>query len=78
MLALRAELRRDVVFVEPCPSRRRTFASELVPLRAAARAAGALCVGIVRDILVGSRANQPKFHERASTTANAPFLAGDE
>jgi len=75
MLALRAELRADVVFVELFPFGRNKFASELVPLLEAAREAGALNVCSLRDILVGSRPNQAKFDERASVRANALFDA---
>ena len=71
MLALHAELRPEVVFVELFPFGRKKFASELVPLLEAARAAGTLTVCSLRDILVGSRPNQAKFDERASVTANA-------
>ena len=75
ILALRAELRPEVVFVELFPFGRRKFSDELVPLLEAARAAGALTVCSLRDILVGSRANQAKFDDRASRTANALFDA---
>jgi len=75
MLALHAELRPEVLFVELFPFGRRKHAAELVPLLEAAREAGALAVCSLRDILVGSRANQAKFDERASRTANALFDA---
>jgi predicted glycosyltransferase len=75
MLELRAELRPAVVFVELFPFGRKKFASELVPLLEASRAAGALNVCSLRDILVASRANQAKFDERASVTANRLFDA---
>jgi predicted glycosyltransferase len=75
MLALHDELRPEVLFVELFPFGRRKFAEELVPLLEAARSAEALTVCSLRDILVGSRANQAKFDERASRTANALFDA---
>jgi predicted glycosyltransferase len=75
MLALHAELRPEVLFVELFPFGRRKFADELVPLLEAARASGALTVCSLRDILVGSRSNQAKFDERASVTANELFDA---
>jgi predicted glycosyltransferase len=75
MLALHDELRPDVLFVELYPFGRRKFAAELVPLLEAARAADALTVCSLRDILVGSRANQARFDERASRTANALYDA---
>jgi predicted glycosyltransferase len=75
MLELRAELRADVVFVELFPFGRKKFASELVPLLEASRAAGALNVCSLRDILVGSRRDQATFDERASVRANALFDA---
>jgi predicted glycosyltransferase len=75
MLALHAELRPDVLFVELFPFGRRKFAGELLPLLEAARGAGALTVCSLRDILVGSRSNQAGFDERASVTANALFDA---
>jgi predicted glycosyltransferase len=71
MLELRAELRPAVVFVELFPFGRKKFASELVPLLEASRAAGALNVCSLRDILVASRHDQAKFDERASVRANA-------
>jgi predicted glycosyltransferase len=71
MLAVHAELRPDVVFVELFPFGRKKFASELVPLLEAARAAGALTVCSLRDILVGSRSNQARHDERACVRANA-------
>ena len=58
MLELRAELHADVVFVELFPFGRKKFASELVPLLEASRAAGGLNVSSLRDILVGSRRDQ--------------------
>ena len=75
MLALHAELRPEVLFVELFPFGRRKFTTELVPLLEAARASGALTVCSLRDILVGSRSNQAKFDERASRTANELFDA---
>ena len=75
MLALHAELRPDAVFVELFPFGRKKFAAELVPLLEAARAAGALNVCSLRDILVGSRHDQARHDERASVTSNALFDA---
>jgi predicted glycosyltransferase len=75
MLALHAQLRADVVFVELFPFGRKKFATELVPLLEAAREAGALTVCSLRDILVGARRDQRKFDERASVTANRLFDA---
>jgi predicted glycosyltransferase len=75
MLALQAQLRPDVVFVELFPFGRKKFATELVPLLEAAREDGALTVCSLRDILVGSRRDQAKFDERASVTANRLFDA---
>ncbi|HEX2103547.1 MAG TPA: glycosyltransferase [Solirubrobacteraceae bacterium] len=75
MLALHDEVRPDVVFVELFPFGRKKFAVELLPLLRAARAAGALTVCSVRDILVGSRPDQARHDERASTTANELFDA---
>ena len=75
IMGVHADLRPDVVFVELFPFGRRKFAEELVPLLEAAREAGALTVCSLRDILVGSRANQQKFDERASRTANALYDA---
>jgi predicted glycosyltransferase len=75
MLALHAELRPEVVFVELFPFGRKKFASELVPLLDAAREADSLAICSLRDILVASRHDQRKFDERASVTANALFDA---
>jgi predicted glycosyltransferase len=75
MLALQAELRPDVVFVELFPFGRKKFAAELVPLLEAARAAGTMAVCSLRDILVGSRHDQARHDERASVTSNALFDA---
>jgi predicted glycosyltransferase len=71
MLALNAELRPDVVLVELFPFGRKKFAAELLPLLETARAAGALTVCSLRDILVGSRRDQARFEEVASVRANA-------
>jgi len=70
MLALHDELRPEVVLVELFPFGRKKFAPELLPLLAAARAAGALTVCSLRDILVGSRRDQARFEEVASVRAN--------
>jgi predicted glycosyltransferase len=75
MLALRAELAADIVFVELFPFGRKKFATELVPLLEASRDAGALNVCSLRDILVGSRRDQARHDERASVTSNALFDA---
>jgi predicted glycosyltransferase len=71
MLALQAQLRPDVVFVELFPFGRKKFATELVPLLETAREAGALTVCSLRDILVGTRRDQARHDERASLTSNA-------
>ena len=71
MLALQAELRPEVVLVELFPFGRKKFAPELLPLLEAARAAGAMTVCSLRDILVGSRRDQARFEEVASVRANA-------
>jgi predicted glycosyltransferase len=75
MLALRAEREPAVVFVELFPFGRKKFASELVPLLEASRAAGGLNVCSLRDILVGSRRDQARHDERASVQSNALFDA---
>jgi predicted glycosyltransferase len=75
MLELRDELHADVVFVELFPFGRKKFATELVPLLEASRAAGGLNVCSLRDILVGSRRDQARHDERASVTSNALFDA---
>jgi predicted glycosyltransferase len=75
MLALHAELDAAVVFVELFPFGRKKFAPELVPLLEASRAAGALNVCSLRDILVASRRDQARHDERASLRANALFDA---
>jgi predicted glycosyltransferase len=75
MLALHDELRPDVVFVELFPFGRKKFAVELLPLLRAARAAGALTVCSLRDILVGRRRDQARHDERAGATANELFDA---
>jgi predicted glycosyltransferase len=75
MLALHDELRPEVVFVELFPFGRKKFAVELLPLLEAARAAGALTICSLRDILVGSRRDQARHDERASRTANELFDA---
>jgi predicted glycosyltransferase len=75
MLALRAELDAAVVFVELFPFGRKKFAPELLPLLEASRAAGALNVCSLRDILVASRHDQARHDERASVQSNALFDA---
>jgi predicted glycosyltransferase len=70
MLALLEQLRPDVVLVELFPFGRKKFAPELLPLLDAARAAGALTVCSLRDILVSSRRDQARFEEVASVRAN--------
>lgn len=71
MLALHARLRPEVVLLELFPFGRKKFAPELLPLLEAARAAGALTVCSLRDILVGSRRDQARFEDVASARANA-------
>jgi predicted glycosyltransferase len=75
MLAVHDEVRPDAVFVELFPFGRKKFAVELLPLLQAARAAGALTICSLRDILVGSRRDQARHDERASVTANELFDA---
>jgi predicted glycosyltransferase len=75
MLALRDQLRADVVFVELFPFGRKKFAPELMPLLEASRDAGALNICSLRDILVGSRRDQARHDERASIQSNALFGA---
>ena len=84
------ELRREVIFatyravrpqavlVELFPFGRKKFASELMPLLEAARAAGParpIVVCSLRDILVGRRDDQQKHDERAARVANDYFDA---
>ena len=75
ILAAHDALRPDVVFVELFPFGRKKFAGELLPLLEAARAAGALTVSSLRDILVRSKSDQAAHDERAGRLANELFDA---
>jgi len=66
-------LRPEIVVVELFPFGRKKLAGELVPLLTEARAAGALVVSSLRDILVRGRSDQAAHDERASVTANELF-----
>ena len=68
-------LRPAVVLVELFPFGRKKFASELLPLLQAARAAEtrALVVCSLRDILVGERTKQQQHDDRAATLVNEFF-----
>jgi len=67
----------DVVLVELFPFGRKKFASELMPLLEAARAArpAPLVACSLRDILVGSRRDQQGHDDRASRLTNEYFDA---
>jgi predicted glycosyltransferase len=70
ILALQDEIRPDVVLVAPFPFGQEEFGDELMALLDAARAAGALTLCSVRDILGGPRPDQERYDARASVTAN--------
>ena len=67
----------DVVLIELFPFGRKKFASELMPLLEAARAArpAPLVACSLRDILVGSRRDQQGHDDRASRLTNEYFDA---
>jgi predicted glycosyltransferase len=67
----------DVVLIELFPFGRKKFASELMPLLEAARAArpAPFVACSLRDILVGSRRDQQSHDDRASRLANEYFHA---
>jgi predicted glycosyltransferase len=78
VLAAYEDSRPDVVLVELFPFGRKKFAFELLPLLRAAKAEpgrAPLVVTSLRDILVGSRRDQQRHDDRASSMANEFFDA---
>ncbi len=71
ILAAFRALRPAAVVVELFPFGRAKFRRELLPLLAAARAAGALTACSLRDILVSRREDQAAHDDRAASIANA-------
>lgn len=70
ILSVQRTVAPDVVFVELFPFGRRKFRGEIVPLLRAARAAGAMTVCSLRDILMSKRRSQDRFDEWACGLAN--------